>query len=200
MKLLGNPYFLSNCDEKIKSNEGALTSGTDSLTVDEMTWDRLVKVAEEVKVGSFLFGRSRRIYVEKPGKSTLRPITIPNTMDKVVQEGIRVILNAIYEPVFRLKGLNYGFRPGVSCDDAIKKIKDSGKALDFALEGDIEGAYNNVQHEKMIGTLRERISDNNFLRLIRQLHKSGIMEKDIAKDTTLGRGPSSRWHCKPHPL
>ena len=46
-------------------------------------------------------------------------------MDKVVQEGIRVILNAIYEPVFRAKGFNYGFRPGVCCNDAVQKVKDS---------------------------------------------------------------------------
>lgn len=128
MKLLKDPYFLSNCYEKIKSNKGALTPGTDSLTVDEMTWDRFTRVAEEIRSGTFKFGRSRRIYVEKPGKPKPRPITIPNAMDKIVQEGVRVILNAIYEPTFRAKSLNFGFRPGVSCNDAIQKIKDSGKA------------------------------------------------------------------------
>jgi len=162
MKLLKDPYFLGNCYEKIKSNKGALTPGTDSLTVDEMTWDRFTKVAEEIRSGTFEFGRSRRIYVDKPGKSTKRPITIPNSMDKIVQEGIRVILNAIYEPVFYAKGFNYGFRPGVSCNDAVQKVKDLAKGSDFALEGDVEKAYNNVKHDKMVDTLRERISDNKF--------------------------------------
>jgi group II intron reverse transcriptase/maturase len=186
MKLLGDVYFLTNCYEKIKSNQGALTPGTDSQTVDEMTMQNFVKASEELRSGTYRFHRSRRIYVDKPGKSTKRPITIPNSMDKIVQEGIRVILNAIYEPVFRFKSFNYGFRPGVSCNEAIQKVKDLAKGSDFALEGDIEGAYNNVQHEKMVETLRERISDNKFLKLIRQLHKSGIMEDDITKDTTLG--------------
>lgn len=186
MKLLGDVYFLTNCYEKIKSNKGALTPGTDGRTVDELTMDHFISASESIKSGNYKFGRSRRIYVDKPGKATKRPITIPNSMDKIVQEGVRVILNAIYEPEFRSKSFNYGFRPGVSCNDAIQKIKDTAKGSDFALEGDIEGAYNNVKHEKMIDTLRYRISDNKFLKLIKQLHKSGIMEGDISKDTTLG--------------
>lgn len=162
MKLLSDVYFLTNCYEKIKSNQGALTPGTDSQTVDEMTMANFIRVSEELRSGTYKFGRSRRIYVDKPGKSTKRPITIPNSMDKIVQEGIRVILNAIYEPVFHVKGFNYGFRPGVSCNDAVQKVKDLAKGSDFALEGDVEGAYNNVKHDKMVDTLRERISDNKF--------------------------------------
>ena len=186
IKILGNKYFLHNCYEKIKSNRGALTPGTDHQTVDEIAERKFENMSKEILSGNFTFGKSRRIYVEKPGKAKLRPITIPNISDRIVQEGIKVILNAIYEPTFEKQGSNFGFRPGRSCGEAMGVIKNGARQMDIAIEGDIEGAYDNVNQEKMIEILSKRITEKKFLKLIKQLHRSGIMEKDIVKETTLG--------------
>jgi len=107
-------------------------------------------------------------------------------MDRVVQEGIRVILNSIYEPLFEEQGSNFGFRPGKSCQEAIEKIKKNGRGSTYAIEGDIDGAYDSVVHDKIIKILEEKIGDKKFLTMIKQLHKSGIMEGNITKETTLG--------------
>ena len=117
----------------------------------------------------------RRIYVPKPGKTTLRPISIPNFRERILQDIIRNILNAIYEPTFQEYELNFGFRPLRSPEDALNKIDIEKQGMTTAIEGDIKGAFDNVNHKILMRLLRKKIlvslierliTDKRFLKLI----------------------------------
>lgn len=123
-----------------------------------------------LKTGKYPWGASRRIYIEKPGQpGKLRPITIPPFMDKVVQSAILGILEAVYEPWFEIENRSFGFRKRKGVHDAIYNVsRIENKGMFTAIEGDIKGAYDNVNREKLIEILRERIKDRKFLELIRK--------------------------------
>jgi retron-type reverse transcriptase len=166
MKLLYNENFLINCYENISRNQGSLTKGTDQTTADKINLNRITKLAETLKDGTFKFQPSRRILIPKPGKSAMRPLTTPNFDDRIVQEGIRVILNTIYEPEFEQINCNFGFRPNKSTSDSIEFIMTNGKNMNWAIEGDIEKAYDTVNIKKLITILEKKIKDKKFLKLI----------------------------------
>jgi hypothetical protein len=97
-----------------------------------------------------------------------------------------IILTAIYEPEFQLIDSNFGFRPKKSPNNAIKKIRIECNGMDIAIEGDVEGAYDNVKHNILLNKLRLRISDEKFLELIHQALKAGFMKETTYYDTFLG--------------
>lgn len=123
-----------------------------------------------LKQGKYPWGSSRRIYIDKPGQpDKKRPITIPPFMDKVVQTNILRILEAIYEPWFDIQNRSFGFRPRKGVHDAIYALtRKENKGLHIAVEGDIKGAYDNVDRDKLIQILSKRINDRKFLKLIRE--------------------------------
>jgi retron-type reverse transcriptase len=84
----------------------------------------------------------------------VRPLGISSFPDKVVQENIRIVLNAIYKPEFAKQNLNKGFRLKYGCVDAILAIQTKAKAMDYCIEGDIKGAYDNVNHEILMQHLK----------------------------------------------
>ena len=90
---------------------------------------------------------------------------IPTIKDRIVQESIKLILESIYEPCFNtIPFQNYGFRPNKSTHDAIEFIKNNGTANNIALEGDIKGAFDNVDHKILIKILNKKIKDQKFLK------------------------------------
>jgi hypothetical protein len=123
-----------------------------------------------LKQGKYPWGSSRRIYIDKPGQpDKKRPITIPPFMDKVVQTAILRVLEAIYEPWFEIQNRSFGFRQRKGVHDAIYALtRKENKGLYTAIEGDIKGAYDNVDREKLIQILSKRINDRKFLKLIRE--------------------------------
>lgn len=185
-KLVADESLLMNCFEKLRPNRGSLTPGTDEKTIDATELKQVQEISEQIRNGTYEFGSSRRIYVEKPGKTKKRPITIPNFRDRLVQDSIRTVLESIYEPLFQEINVNFGFRPGKGCHEAIEKIVKEGKGAHYAIEGDIEGAYDNVNHDLFFETLGKKIKDKKLTKLIRKLFKSGIMEGDIQSENTLG--------------
>lgn len=113
----------------------------------------------------------QRIYA-KPGK--MRPLGIPSFMDKLLQEVIRMILEAIYEGSF--EDTSHGFRPNRSPHTALWTIQKRFNGTKWFVEGDIKGFFDNIDHEVLIAILAERISDNSFLRLIRKFLNAGYVE------------------------
>ena len=93
---------------------------------------------------------------------------------KLVQEAIRMILEAIYEPIFSI--YSHGFRPGRSCHTALAMIKHEFTGAKWFIEGDIKGCFDNIDHSTLIGVLNRKIKDARFLNLIRLFLKSGYME------------------------
>lgn len=136
---------------------------------DGMTKEVFIETSKAIKNGTYPWGASRRIQVEKPGSDKTRPITIPPFMDRVVQQAIKTILEAIYEPEFDKLNCSFGFRPRKSCHNAIFAItsmKETG--LNMALEGDIKSAYDKVNRAKLLNIIEKKITDKKFIRLLKK--------------------------------
>jgi RNA-directed DNA polymerase len=116
----------------------------------------------------------------------MRPLSVPTFRDRVVQEAIRMILEAIYEPIFEEDNMNFGFRPGKSCHHSITFLKEMGPNCNMAIEGDIEGAYDNVNQEVLVQILEKRIQDKKFINFLNQGFKCGILDNFKAVETLTG--------------
>ena len=104
--------------------------------------------------------------------------------DKLVQEVIRMILEAIYEGSFEYK--SHGFRPYRSCHTALTQISKPFNGVKWFIEGDIKGFFDNINHDMMIGILQERIVDERFIRLIRKFLNAGYIEEWVFHKTYSG--------------
>lgn len=172
----------------IKGNKGANTPGVDNRTLDAINRTDIQEIITKLKNKIFQFKPVKRIMIEKPGKKEKRPLGIPKLTDRIVQEIIRIILEAIYEPVFELQheDTNYGFRSGKSAIQAIQKLQRKAQNTEWCIEGDIKGAYDNVQHNKLMEILKEKIDDRHFLDLIAQGLKCGSIHNGNYEHSILG--------------
>jgi group II intron reverse transcriptase/maturase len=183
--LLHDPYTFVNAYTKISKNRGALTKGYDEDNIMEFFGlKKAEKIAKQIKSEQYKFKPVKRTWVPKPGKKKKRPVDVPTQSDRIVQEAIRGILEAIYEPVFIEQGINtndlsnnYGFRPNLSTWSAIEKLKKHSQRCNTIIEGDIVAAYNKVDHDILINILKQRIKDKKFINFIRGMLKSGIMDE-----------------------
>lgn len=159
--------------QRIYAKQGNMTPGTDGKTIDEMSLERIERLIVSLKDESYQPHPARRVYIpKKNGKK--RPLGIPSFEDKLVQEVVRLLLEAIYEGHF--EGTSHGFRPHRSCHTALGMIQKSFAGAKWFIEGDIKGFFDNIDHNVLISILRERISDERFLRLIRKFLNAGYME------------------------
>ena len=119
----------------------------------------------------------RRVYIPKPGSDKKRPLGIPAFEDKIVQDGMTQILNAIYEPMF--KKFSFGFRPRKNCHQAIAYLDKMlhRENTNYVVDLDIKGFFDNIDHEWLIKFLEYRIADKVYIRYIRRFLKSGILEQ-----------------------
>lgn len=182
--LLYDPFTFINAYAKISKNKRALTEGiNEKRTIQLFGLEKASILAEKIKQNRYEFQPVKRTWIPKPGGEKKRPIDVPNQADRVVQEAVRGILEAIYEPVFQefekkneYRSSNYGFRPNKSCWSAIEKLTLHSKRCNIILEGDIVSAYNNVDHGILLQILKKRIRDKKFLKFIEKMLKSGIMD------------------------
>lgn len=130
--LFSEDLFLPAYD-KIARNRGALTPGTEDDTADGMNLDRIRRIIEQLRNERFRFHPARRIYRPKKNGGQ-RPLGLPNFSDKLVQQVLRVLLEAYYEP--RVRDSSHGFRPGRGCHTALASLKKFKGAAWF-IEGDI---------------------------------------------------------------
>ena len=159
--------------QRIYAKQGNMTPGTDGKTIDEMSLERIERLIVSLKDESYQPHPARRVYIpKKNGKK--RPLGIPSFEDKLVQEVVRLLLEAIYEGHF--EGTSHGFRPHRSCHTALGMIQKSLAGAKWFIEGDIKGFFDNIDHNVLISILRERISDERFLRLIRKFLNAGYVE------------------------
>ena len=159
--------------QRIYAKQGNMTPGTDGKTIDGMSLERIERLIVSLKDESYQPHPARRVYIpKKNGKK--RPLGIPSFEDKLVQEVVRLLLEAIYEGHF--EGTSHGFRPHRSCHTALGMIQKSFAGAKWFIEGDIKGFFDNIDHNVLISILRERISDERFLRLIRKFLNAGYVE------------------------
>ncbi len=161
--------------EKLKGNKGALTPGSNSETMDSMSLERLRRLQTSVLTESYKFQPVKLTYIPSPN-GRKRPLGLPTANDKIVQEVMRIILEAIYDPLF--SELSFGFRTGLGCHDALEYVERKFRWVDYVIEGDIQQAYPTIDHQILMNIIQKRIEDPRFIRLLWKLLKCGVLDED----------------------
>jgi group II intron reverse transcriptase/maturase len=173
--------------EKIKSQPGNMTKGVDGTTLDGISMASIESITKAMRAESFTFSPTRRTYIpKKNGK--MRPPGIANPREKLVQEAIRMILEAIYDspygPTFSDK--SFGFRPKRGTHNALREIRTQWTGVRWIIEGDITSFFDNIEHDRLIELLRKRIKDERFLNLIRKALNAGILDQGSFSPSIIG--------------
>jgi len=155
------------------SNQGALTPGATSETVDGMALAKIDAIIDALRHERYRWTPARRVRIPKSGGKK-RPLGIPTWPDKLLQEILRMILEAYYEPQFSDR--SHGFRPGRGCHTALTEVRTRWTGTKWFVEGDIKGCFDNIDHEVLLSILREKLHDNRFIRLIANLLGAGYFE------------------------
>ena len=172
-RILFNEEMYYIAYQRIYAKQGNMTKGVDGKTVDGFSISHIEQLIDTLKNETYQPKPSQRVYIpKKNGK--MRPLGIPSFMDKLLQEVIRMILEAVYEGSF--ENTSHGFRPQRSPQTALSSIQKSFNGTKWFIEGDIKGFFDNIDHNVLISILRERISDERFLRLIRKFLNAGYVE------------------------
>jgi group II intron reverse transcriptase/maturase len=170
---------------RVYSNQGAMTPGATPETADGMSMEKIRAIIEAMRHERYRFSPAQRKYIpKKNGK--LRPLGLPTWSDKLVGEVVRLLLEAYYEPQF--SGYSHGFRPGRGCHTALREIAETWTGTSWFVEGDISDCFGSLDHEIMVKILAEKIHDNRFLRLIRNMLKAGYLE-DWRWNATISGSP-----------
>ena len=183
---LVNKETLTACHSKMKGNKA---SGIDDMTkaaYEQNLEGNIEELLNKMRRQAYKPQPARRVYIPKPGTDKQRPLGIPAYEDKLVQTVIAKILNAIYEQDF--VECSFGFRPKRSCHDALKLLdKIVNKSdINYVVDTDIKGFFDNVDHEWMMKFLEHRIADKNLLRVLSRMLKAGIVCEGNKYATPLG--------------
>src|SRR5919109_1288787 len=182
---LFNPQLYLLAYGRIYANDGAMTPGATPETVDGMSTGKIRAIIDEVRHERYRFSPVRRIYIpKKNGK--VRPLGLPTWSDNLLGEVGRLLLEAYYEPQF--SGRSHGFRPGRGCHTALSEVANTWTGTTWFIEGDIADCFGALDHEVMLSILSEKIHDNRFLRLVRNMLQAGYLE-DWKWGATLSGAP-----------
>jgi group II intron reverse transcriptase/maturase len=174
-RLLFNPALYLKAYGKIYRNNGALTPGSTEETVDGMSMSTIEAIIEALRYERYHWTPARRIYIEKRHSKKKRPLGLPSWSNKLLQEVMRLILSAYYEPQFSPS--SHGFRPGRGCHTALSEIYHKWVGTKWMVEGDIAQCFDALDHSVLLSILSENIHDGRFLRLIEGLLKAGYLEE-----------------------
>jgi group II intron reverse transcriptase/maturase len=159
---------------KLYRNAGAMTPGVTEETVDEMSLKKIDLIIEKLRYEHYKWTPVRRTHIPKKGdKKKMRPLGLPVWSDKLLQEVIRAILEAYYEPQF--SQYSHGFRPDRGCHSALSSVKH-WKGISWFIEGDISNCFGSIDFEILLSILSEKLHDNRFLKLISNLLRAGYMQ------------------------
>ena len=180
---LYNPMLYLRAYARLYSNKGAMTKGTTDETVDGMSKKKIEQITNDLRYERFKWTPVRRTHIpKKNGK--LRPLGIPTWTDKLLQEVIRLILEAYYEP--QMSQSSHGFRPERGCHSALSAIRHTWTGTKWFIESDIEKCFDTLDHSVMMSILKEKLHDNRFLRLLQNLLDAGYLEEWTYHETVSG--------------
>lgn len=182
--VVADPHTLVLAYEIIKSNPGNMTEGVDTQTLDGADLSWIKKVSSSLLAGKFEFGAARRVYIPKKDKNKKRLLTISNPRDKVVQQAMYLVLNAIYEPSFL--DSSHGSRPNRGNHSALKAIKLKFHGVKWCVEADIDNNFPSISHKVLLRILRKRISCDKFLALIKRSIKVGYVNDGTFYPSNMG--------------
>lgn len=185
MKWILRPDNIANAIDRVTQNKGA--PGIDKMTYAEVEGyfaKHGKEIWEQVRIGTYTPTPVRRVYIPKPnGKK--RPLGIPVVVDRVVQQAIAQVLSLGYEQYF--SNNSFGYRPGTGAQHAVDvacTYLDEG--FEWVVDLDIEKFFDTVNHDKLIAILRERVNEDNVIKLIRAFLKAGVMEEGLYSATEEG--------------
>ena len=181
-KLLCDEDFLFGAYYSIKSNPGNMTPGTDKETFDGISKAKIAKLAAELKNESFKFKPSKKVFIPKANGKTI-PLGIPSPMDKIVQKAMAILLELVFELNF--SNYSHGFRPNRGCHTAMRQLAQ-WSGTQWAIEGDIKGFFDNVDHHILANLLSAKIGDQQFIDLYWKLVRAGYVEEGVKRDSLLG--------------
>lgn len=171
-KLLFNRELYLIAYAKLYPNNGAMTKGVSEETIDGMSIQKIDMIIEQLRRETYYWRPARREYIpKKNGKH--RPLGIPVWSDKLLQEVIRMILEAYYEPQFSEH--SHGFRPKRGCHTALQEIQ-TWKGTRWFIEGDISSYFDTIDHDVLITMLSRQIQDGRFIRLIKNMLEAGYLD------------------------
>jgi group II intron reverse transcriptase/maturase len=182
---LFNPHLYLLAYGRLYSNQGAMTPGVDGQTVDGMSQAKIGRIIDALRHERYRFRPVKRVYIpKKNGKR--RPLGLPSWTDKLVSEVVRLLLEAYYEPQF--SDQSHGFRPGRGCHTALNDVVTAWTGTTWFIESDIAACFDRLDHSVMLGILGEKIHDNRFIRLLRNMLQAGYLE-DWEWNATLSGAP-----------
>ena len=169
---LFNPNLYLLAYSKIYSNDGAMTPGATKETADGMSLIKIEAIIKDLRQETYRWTPVRRVNIAKANGKT-RPLGISTWRDKLLQEVMRLLLEAYYEPQFSPN--SHGFRPGRGCETALTSII-TWPGSKWFIEGDVSKYYDTINHTRLLDILRENLKDNRFISLTENLLKAGYLE------------------------
>jgi group II intron reverse transcriptase/maturase len=170
---LTDPRWLMQAWEEIHSNKGSMTAGVDGTTAVDMDPERIQRLSERLKTGRYRPKPVRRVYIPK-GNGKMRPLGMPTPEDKTVQQGLKMLLEPIFEADFFT--CSHGFRRHRSTHTALRDVARMYPRTTWTIEGDIVGCFDNIPHGRLMKAVETRITDEKVLALIRKFLAAGYME------------------------
>jgi RNA-directed DNA polymerase len=182
-RLMKTPLLWEQAYQKIAPNKGAMTPGVDGATFDGFSPEKVRSIIDRLADGTYRPQPVRRVYIPKAnGKK--RPLGVPTTEDRLVQEVVRTLLEQIYEPLFSQR--SHGFRPGRSCHTALDNIRATWTGVKWLVDVDVVGFFDNIDHDVLLALLGKRIADRRFIAIIRGMLKAGYIEDWVFHRTYSG--------------
>ena len=171
-----NPLELAAASLSVLGNEGA--AGVDHQTVEQFEdrqVEELSRLGEELREGKYRPRAVKRVWIPKPGGTEKRPLGIPCVRDRVVQTALLHVLEPIFDVTFSEN--SYGFRHGRGCHHALGRVEALLKeGCVYVVDADLKSYFDTIPKERLLGRVRERVSDSRVLRLVEQFLEQGVMD------------------------
>jgi group II intron reverse transcriptase/maturase len=186
IRILADAGFLQYCYMLIKGKPGNMSKGITRETLDGISYEWFCNIAEELKTGKFKFTSARRVMIPKPGKNGVRPLGVGAPREKIVQKGLQIILEAIYEPLFL--DCSHGFRPERSTHSALKPLHLRAHHYSWVIQGDISKCFDRIPHDNIMKLMREKITCERLLELVRKALIVGYLDPKTKRITKTNIG------------
>lgn len=173
------------CHKELDGKKATGMNGVSKKEYEENLEENIKQLEKELQEMKYKPAPAKRIYIPKAnGKK--RGLAIANYEDKIVQLAVKKIVEAIYEPKFSER--MYGFRPNRNCHKALKELNNiiMRKKVNYIIDADIRGFFDNVNHEWLIKCVEQHIKDPRMIKLIKRFLKAGIIEETIKIETKQG--------------
>jgi group II intron reverse transcriptase/maturase len=173
--------------ELVRANRGAAGIDKQSIAdVERFGASRLLdELVADLKEGRWRPLPARRVFIPKPGRDELRPLSIPAVRDRIVQAAAKIVIEPVFEADFM--PCSFGFRPKRSAHDALQVVvNESWSGRRWVAETDIANCFEAIPHDQLMTAIEERISDRHLLKLLRAMLRAGVLEDGAVSRSTAG--------------